>query len=650
MAKTWIRQDAQIGSTQDTLLGFVDNTTPAATMESAASTITDDLNNIRSMLSEHVDNQANDWYTGLITPSALETGTERGINGLNTGLHAVEKKRVLRNVHSLVDVTVTAGVQSVGILTLTGQPLDTETVTIGAKVYTFQTALTDVNGNVLIGASASDSLDNLIAAIGLGAGAGTLYATSMTVNTDVSAAAGAGDTMDVTALLAGVAGDAIASTQTLTNGTWGGGTLSGGVDGENWVILDTGELPAQLISATGAVTTLGTVTALHGGSFGSHSLTEVAGVTAISPQNLTVIVDGSTRDPILSNGYVVYGLLQGESGLTDGVTITDATTTRVQISFVRVNATGDDLEAVPQADIEGRVVNYCTRERVRLEDLNEADFLSGAIVDVPAGTTVTRQAAYDNQGATIVTTTVDHTLDVGSGLTWEIGDLASASLFQIIEGSAGGTSQVNINSDVDEFDVDAAVNNFLQGISIDSGGTRPIDVGVTDGVIETTAGDLQVGGANGEVILNDINMDTEGTWTGPGVKVSETTAEVVAYETAFGGEVSLMNAIVQANSASSRTRVQTICVSDITANIDIGGPSGTVTNLDADLPAYSTVTFLTDVDIYLNGELMRNGIDAAANEDFYPGTSDTLSDIRCEFNLKGTGSKPDQITMIVNGQ
>lgn len=116
-----------------------------------------------------------------------------------------------------------------GILTLTGDPLNNETVTIDSKVYTFQDTLTDVDGNVHIGATESDSLDNLIAAITLGAGAGTDYATSMTVHPTVTAEAGAGDTMDVTATVGG--GNTIASTEELTNGSFGGATLSGGTDG-----------------------------------------------------------------------------------------------------------------------------------------------------------------------------------------------------------------------------------------------------------------------------------------------------------------------------------------------------------------------------------------------------------------------------------
>jgi hypothetical protein len=112
----------------------------------------------------------------------------------------------------------------VGVLTLSGLPLDTETVTIGSKVYTFQTVLTDVDGNVLIGASASESLDNLIAAINLTAGAGTIYAASMTNPNNVLAAAGSGDTMDL------YDNDSLtlATTETLTNGSWGAATITAG--------------------------------------------------------------------------------------------------------------------------------------------------------------------------------------------------------------------------------------------------------------------------------------------------------------------------------------------------------------------------------------------------------------------------------------
>lgn len=112
-----------------------------------------------------------------------------------------------------------------GTLTLTENAADTNTVTIGAKVYTFQTVLTDVDGNVLIGASASASIDNLVAAVNLAAGAGTTYATT-TTSIDGKAFIGAGDTMSYYDHTSG----AVATTDTLAGASaWGATTITAGV-------------------------------------------------------------------------------------------------------------------------------------------------------------------------------------------------------------------------------------------------------------------------------------------------------------------------------------------------------------------------------------------------------------------------------------
>jgi hypothetical protein len=124
---------------------------------------------------------------------------------------------------------------SVGSLTLTGQPLNTETVVVGGKTYTFQTSLTDVDGNVNIGADAAGSLKNLRAAINLdnsgesAVGAGTDYAASMTENAEVAVPdAPSATVLVVKAKTPGTVGDLIASTETLTNGSWGGAVLASG--------------------------------------------------------------------------------------------------------------------------------------------------------------------------------------------------------------------------------------------------------------------------------------------------------------------------------------------------------------------------------------------------------------------------------------
>ena len=124
------------------------------------------------------------------------------------------------------DDTITgAGVKGTGILTGTTIAA-ADTVTIGAVTYTFIATVAAPN-DVDVGASDSISLDNLIAAINKAAGEGTLYGTGTVIHPDVSAAAGAGDTMDVTAKVAD--GVATATTAVLTAGDWGAATLAGSI-------------------------------------------------------------------------------------------------------------------------------------------------------------------------------------------------------------------------------------------------------------------------------------------------------------------------------------------------------------------------------------------------------------------------------------
>jgi hypothetical protein len=108
-----------------------------------------------------------------------------------------------------------------GVLTFTGQPANTETVTIGLKTYTFQTALTDVDGNVAIGATLTISIDNLIAAIEGGAGSGTAYAASTTAHPSAAIIAVAHllDTMTLA-----VTGSTLNTTETIALASWGSGT------------------------------------------------------------------------------------------------------------------------------------------------------------------------------------------------------------------------------------------------------------------------------------------------------------------------------------------------------------------------------------------------------------------------------------------
>lgn len=131
-----------------------------------------------------------------------------------------------------------AAVAATGTLTFSGTAANNETVQIGNRVYTFKTTLTasTTANEVLIGANATASRDNLIAAINAGAGAGTAYGSQTAPHADVTAAAGGtGTSVVVTARQPGTGAHSVALTETMTNASWNAVWLSGGV-GSNTTI------------------------------------------------------------------------------------------------------------------------------------------------------------------------------------------------------------------------------------------------------------------------------------------------------------------------------------------------------------------------------------------------------------------------------
>lgn len=159
-------------------------------------------------------------------------------------------------------------VKATGTLTTSTQPSDTNTVTIGSNVYTFQSSLTNVAGHVKIAASEALTLVNLMHAInGTGGVSGTDYAAATVAHPTVEATASAAHTVSLRALSAGSAGNAVATTDTLAAGGDGFGavTLTGGV----------GTSAAISGFAAAMVTALNAIAAIAGAAFNesTHVLT-----------------------------------------------------------------------------------------------------------------------------------------------------------------------------------------------------------------------------------------------------------------------------------------------------------------------------------------------------------------------------------------
>lgn len=118
---------------------------------------------------------------------------------------------------------------AVGGIIFTSTPLNGETVVIGSRTYTFETAFTDTPDFVLIGGSIASAISNLVAAINNGAGEGAVYGTGTAAHADVTAAVSATtDAMDIVAQTPGTSGNAIVLSETMTNGYWTTPTMVGG--------------------------------------------------------------------------------------------------------------------------------------------------------------------------------------------------------------------------------------------------------------------------------------------------------------------------------------------------------------------------------------------------------------------------------------
>jgi len=139
--------------------------------------------------------------------------------------------------------TTSAGVKATGVLTASDVFTNGETITVGDKTYTFVTALSGAANEVLIGASAAASLDNLKSAINATAGAGTTYGLGTAANPNVTATTNTDTAQTVEAYRVGTYGNAIPTTSTAADVAWGAATLENGAEAST-LIMNTYSFPS----------------------------------------------------------------------------------------------------------------------------------------------------------------------------------------------------------------------------------------------------------------------------------------------------------------------------------------------------------------------------------------------------------------------
>ena len=302
-------------------------------------------------------------------PGEVSIGTTLALAETNL-IAAVNGTDGWNTAHPNVTIAVGTHTPATVTLTLANVISDTETVTIGNKVYTFQTTLTNVDGNVLIGANAAASLDNLKSAVNLTAGAGTTYATAMTGHTQVTATTNTDTTQVFSAtILAATSGNAtaanlLASTETLAGASnaFGAATFTGALD--NYVITAlSGGVLGDLIATTETFTasgntfdaaTLGTTTAGVNCSAANAVTAIVAAVngdssaivTAADGAGNTVVVTADTAGTA-GNSLATTETLAGGSNafgaatLTGGIAVANGTMT-----VVITNATAETVDLI----------------------------------------------------------------------------------------------------------------------------------------------------------------------------------------------------------------------------------------------------------------------------------------------------------------
>jgi flagellin len=167
-----------------------------------------------------------------------------------------------------------------------------DTVTVGTQTYTFVTALssTPTANQVLVGTTEAASLTNLTNAVNGGSGAGVTYGGTTVANTSASAAA-TSTTIVFTALVKGLTGNGIVTTQTGSGAnTFGAADLLGGAAGSVNDLLSQSDATSALATIDSAIATVAGLRGTIGATV--NRLQSAANVITNQVQNLTGAEDG----------------------------------------------------------------------------------------------------------------------------------------------------------------------------------------------------------------------------------------------------------------------------------------------------------------------------------------------------------------------
>lgn len=430
--------------------------------------------------------------------------------------------------------------------------------------------------------------------------------------------------------------------------------------GQNYVTLSVGAgFAPGFVAAVSAGMTGSVVSLLSGSQYDVHSMELQSGSSALVPKNLVVVVSASTGNPIQSDngqGFDIYALLQASGSVADGDTFDDVTK-RVQLSFVKANPTRTGLVSASIADIEGRFIQYSYARRVALDEIPDDAYLDGVFVDVVAdisatvaaalaslSASVSLDSAIDNQVGPATQTDRNIVVRISSPYQWSFANAGGTRHFLQVD-----TVNSGVSFDVDHFVVNnTATSTFLNSVRTNVSGNW---VQLSAGQVQSS-GTLLVNSATGSnlilsggnfLVMADGNKQFS-TFTSDFV-LADSVSDWNQYVTSFG-QVSLFDALQvlsqSITGAKGQLKATAVVTTKLNPDVNVTYP----TNLDAPLlnySAYPSASFVSGVNVYLNGQLQRGAANGGENHDVYPGVSPATGDLRFEFKLE----IGDVITMII---
>ena len=231
--------------------------------------------------------------------------------------------------------------------------VNAETVVIGGKTYSFVDVLSETNGataivnQVLFGADSTTALDNLKLAVNAEGTAGSSYSTGTIKNADVLATTNESNAQTFEALVSGSAGNAITTTTTIVNGSFGGATLSGGSD------ATAAEFIAAIVTTINAIT--GNIVTAENETGGVMKVTAaVAGAAGNSIVTISNVGGATFGAATLTGGK--------DAGSTDACAETKATINADTVSVVSaetIDASSIKIVAKTPGDI-GNIIKVST--------------------------------------------------------------------------------------------------------------------------------------------------------------------------------------------------------------------------------------------------------------------------------------------------